>query len=95
MVAPHNEAKPQQPEATLHILLRDGSVIERDLKDGAVKIGKLPQNDIILDDASVSGSHAMISFEGGAYRISDLGSKTARRSTTRESPNRARSSMVT
>ncbi|MCG3160706.1 MAG: hypothetical protein JMDDDDMK_01775 [Acidobacteria bacterium] len=75
MVAPHNEAKPQQPEATLHILLRDGSVIERDLKDGAVKIGKLPQNDIILDDASVSGSHAMISFEGGAYRISDLGSK--------------------
>lgn len=75
MVAPQNEAKPQQPEATLHILLRDGSVIERDLKDGAVKIGKLPQNDIILDDASVSGSHAMISFEGGAYKISDLGSK--------------------
>ncbi|MGE0127213.1 MAG: DUF3616 domain-containing protein [Blastocatellales bacterium] len=75
MVAPKDDAKPQQPEATLHILLRDGSVIERDLSDGAVKIGKGPQNDIILADASVSGAHAMISFEGGAYKITDLGSR--------------------
>jgi len=75
MVAPKDDAKLQQPEAMVHILLRDGSVIERDLTGHEVKIGKGPQNDIILSDASVSGAHAMISFEDGAYKISDLGSR--------------------
>src|SRR5262249_973654 len=72
MVAPKDDVKLQRPEASLHILLRDGSVIERDIEDHEVKIGKGPQNDIILSDASVSGTHAMISFEDGAYKISDL-----------------------
>ena len=74
MVATQNNAQPQPPEATLHILLRDGSVIERDLTDEA-RIGKGPQNDIILADASVSSTHAMINFENGAYLLSDLGSR--------------------
>ncbi len=75
MVVPKNDVKPQRPRATLHILMRDGSVTERDLNDDEIKIGKGPQNDIILSDASVSGSHAMISFENGVYKISDLGSR--------------------
>ena len=75
MVATKDDAKPQRPEGTLHILLRDGSVTERDLRDDEIKIGKGPQNDIILADASVSGTHAMISLENGAYKISDLGSR--------------------
>jgi pSer/pThr/pTyr-binding forkhead associated (FHA) protein len=74
MVATQNDAQPQPPEATLHILLRDGSVIERDLTD-ETRIGKGPQNDIILADASVSATHAMINFENGVYLLSDLGSR--------------------
>ncbi|MGH9852016.1 MAG: DUF3616 domain-containing protein [Blastocatellia bacterium] len=74
MVATQNNAQPQRSEATLHILLRDGSVIERDLTD-ETRIGKGPQNDIILADASVSSAHAMINFENGAYMLSDLGSR--------------------
>jgi len=59
----------------LHILLRDGSVIERDIETDQVTLGKGPQNDIILSDASVSSAHAMISFEDGVFKISDLGSR--------------------
>src|SRR5262245_7538539 len=75
MVAPKDDAKFQRPEAILHILLRDGSVTEREISGDEVKIGKGPQNDIILSDASVSSTHAMISFDGGAFTISDLGSR--------------------
>ncbi|HMV48017.1 MAG TPA: DUF3616 domain-containing protein [Blastocatellia bacterium] len=64
-----------QPEATLHILLRDSSVIERSLKDAETKIGKGPQNDIILPDASVSSAHAMVSFANGVFTLNDLGSR--------------------
>jgi pSer/pThr/pTyr-binding forkhead associated (FHA) protein len=66
---------PSQPEATLHILLRDGNVIERDLKGAETKIGKGPQNDIILPDASVSATHVMISFADGVFTLNDLGSR--------------------
>lgn len=72
------DTKPQtssQPEATLHILLRDGNVIERDLNGAETKIGKGPQNDIILPDASVSAAHVMISFAGGVFTLNDLGSR--------------------
>jgi len=75
MVAPKDDAKLQRPEAMLHILPRDGSVIERDIQDDQVTLGKGPQNDIILSDASVSSAHAMISFEDGVFKISDLGSR--------------------
>ena len=75
MVVPKDDAKIQRPAALLHIMMRDGSVIERDLNENEVKIGKGPQNDIILSDASVSGVHAMISFENGEYKLSDLGSR--------------------
>src|SRR5262249_32984458 len=55
MVVPKDEVKIKRPEALLHIMLRDGSVIEREITQDEVKIGKGPQNDIILSDASVSG----------------------------------------
>lgn len=64
-----------QPEATLHILLRDSSVIERSLKGAETKIGKGPQNDIILPDASVSSAHALVSFANGVFTLNDLGSR--------------------
>src|SRR5262245_29134558 len=75
MVVPKDDAKLPRPEAVLRIVLRDGSVVERDITQNEVAIGKGPQNDIILPDASVSGAHAVIRFEDGAYKISDLGSR--------------------
>ncbi|MDX2034740.1 MAG: DUF3616 domain-containing protein [Blastocatellia bacterium] len=75
MSAPLDNAKTAIPEATLHILSRDGVVIERDITQAEIRIGKGPQNDIILGDASVSGTHAMISFDEGKYTLSDLGSR--------------------
>jgi pSer/pThr/pTyr-binding forkhead associated (FHA) protein len=75
MAVPKDDAKSPQPEATLRIILRDGSVVERDITQNEVTIGKGPQNDIILADASVSSAHAVIRFEDGAYKIIDLGSR--------------------
>lgn len=39
-----------------------------------LKIGRLPNNDIVLDDISVSRSHAILQISGGDYFIHDLGS---------------------
>src|SRR5262245_51823545 len=75
MVVPKDDAKLPRPEAVLRILLRDGSVVEREITQNELAIGKGPQNDIILPDASVSSAHAIIRFEDGAYKIIDLGSR--------------------
>lgn len=60
---------------TLRILLRDGSVIERELSDTETRIGKGPQNQIILADPAVSTTHAAIRREGNGYLLTDLGSR--------------------
>lgn len=75
MTVPKEDTQVPKTEATLHILMRDGSVVERDLNADETKIGKAPQNDIILPDASVSSSHAMISLADGVFTLSDLGSR--------------------
>jgi len=75
MVVPTDDSSLPRPEAMLRIVMRDGSVVERDLTQNEVAIGKGPQNDIILTDASVSSTHAVIRFEDGVYTISDLGSR--------------------
>lgn len=75
MVVPKEDAKVPRPEAVLRVVLRDGSVIERDIIQNEVAIGKGPQNDIILPDASVSSAHAVIRFEDDSYKIRDLGSR--------------------
>ena len=75
MAAPQDNANTALPQATLHILSRDGSVVERDLTQEEIRLGKGPQNDIILADASVSGTHAMISLVEGRFQLSDLGSR--------------------
>lgn len=75
MVVPKDDASLPRPEAMLRIVMRDGSVAERDLSQNELSIGKGPQNDIILPDASVSSAHAVIRFEDGVYKIIDLGSR--------------------
>lgn len=44
------------------------------LQNGSLNIGRLPTNDIVLDDPTVSRSHAKISFSDNFYWIEDLGS---------------------
>lgn len=73
MTVTQNDSK--SVEATIHILSREGLVTERDLTSPEVRIGKGSQNDIVLTDASVSSTHAMISFADGIYTLSDLGSR--------------------
>jgi ABC-type multidrug transport system ATPase subunit/pSer/pThr/pTyr-binding forkhead associated (FHA) protein len=40
-----------------------------------VTIGRLPGNDLVLDDKTVSGRHARVIYEGGEVFIEDLGSR--------------------
>ena len=44
------------------------------LTTGVMRIGRAPDNDIVLDDASVSGYHAEIRYEGGRYLLYDQAS---------------------
>jgi pSer/pThr/pTyr-binding forkhead associated (FHA) protein len=68
-------AETERPDATLHILQRDGSVSERGLLQAETMIGKGAHNHIILADASVSSTHAKIAFINDVYTLSDLGSR--------------------
>jgi pSer/pThr/pTyr-binding forkhead associated (FHA) protein len=70
-----NNEETDKPYATLHILLRDGSVTERGLLQEEVMIGKGSHNDIILPDPSVSSTHAKIAVKDNKFTLSDLGSR--------------------
>jgi hypothetical protein len=61
--------------ATITIYVPDQEPIELAL-DGyeQVSIGRGPDNDIVLDHVSMSGSHAMIHNIGGTFQVQDLGS---------------------
>lgn len=61
--------------ATITIYVPDQEPIELAL-DGyeQVSIGRGPDNDIVLDHVSMSGSHAMIHNIGGQFQVQDLGS---------------------
>lgn len=37
-------------------------------------IGRAPENDLVLEDPRISGSHALLAFQAGRYRIMDLNS---------------------
>jgi DNA-binding SARP family transcriptional activator len=59
-----------QQSAVAH--LRDGAGHRYPLRGAATRIGRLPDNDIILDDATVSRYHAMIVDTGNSFVITDL-----------------------
>jgi len=75
MAASQDESQMNIPAATLHILLRDGTLVEREIGKAETTIGKAPHNDILLADPSVSGSHAMIRYDGERFTLGDLGSR--------------------
>jgi SARP family transcriptional regulator, regulator of embCAB operon len=53
-------------------LLRDASGAEFPLVAAATRIGRLPDNDIVLDDANVSRHHAVIIDTGTNFVVTDL-----------------------
>lgn len=62
------------------IVTREGQEVERYLvnKD-RMTIGRSVSNDIVLEDLSVSRSHAEISVEGGRFFLTDMGSANGSR----------------
>lgn len=56
------------------IYLSDESPAALDLGDETITIGRLPDNTLQIEDASVSSHHAEIIPEDGQYRLRDLGS---------------------
>lgn len=53
-------------------MLRDASGNGHPLVAAATRIGRLPDNDIVLDDANVSRHHAVVIDTGTSFVISDL-----------------------
>jgi DNA-binding SARP family transcriptional activator len=52
--------------------LRDAAGRRHPLQSAATRIGRLPDNDIVLDDEDVSRHHAVIIDTGGSFVITDL-----------------------
>jgi len=58
----------------IQVLGDKGNIKEFLLGEEDVLIGRTEDNDIVLDDSSVSRRHAQIAKEGNRYRLNDLGS---------------------
>jgi len=43
-------------------------------QEGETKIGRRPDNDVVIADPRVSGNHCRIYFEDGGYFVEDVGS---------------------
>lgn len=61
---------PRTPK--LLVRAKDGRSEERELSQAAFTIGRKPDNDLVLDDATVSGHHAKIVKIQSAYFLEDL-----------------------
>ncbi len=58
----------------LRITLPDGSPLVYDLGEVRVTVGRLPDNDLQIEDDSISSHHAEITYDGSSYVLTDLGS---------------------
>jgi len=58
----------------LQIYLSEDNQVLHDLTEEKVTLGRLADNTLQIDDASVSSHHAEILFEGDQYHVHDLGS---------------------
>lgn len=63
----------------LQIILPDGADISQELTEDVVTIGRVADNTIEIDDASVSSHHAQLSLQGNDYILKDLGSTNGTR----------------
>jgi pSer/pThr/pTyr-binding forkhead associated (FHA) protein len=49
-------------------------VIAHELIGDVITIGRVPSNDVVIDDLTVSAQHASLAKSPGGYRLRDLGS---------------------
>jgi pSer/pThr/pTyr-binding forkhead associated (FHA) protein len=70
----------------LTVSLPDGTEIPHDLVEEKVTIGRLPDNTIQIEDASVSSNHAVLTLEGNDYILQDIGSTNGTRHNGQDLP---------
>lgn len=58
----------------LQIFLSEDNQVSYDLADDKVTVGRLADNSLQIEDASVSSHHAELVLEGDHYHLHDLGS---------------------
>jgi signal transduction histidine kinase len=58
----------------IQVLDGENEIETRELSSGTLKVGRDPQNDLVLADPSVSRFHAEIEPQGGFYLVRDQGS---------------------
>lgn len=58
----------------LQVYLPDGTQAVHDLTDEKITIGRLPENDLQIEEGSVSSRHAELVLEHDRYHLHDLGS---------------------
>jgi len=63
----------------LQVTLPDGSEVTHELTEDVVTIGRVPDNTIQIEDASVSSHHAQLTLRGRDYVLQDLGSTNGTR----------------
>jgi pSer/pThr/pTyr-binding forkhead associated (FHA) protein len=61
---------------TVHLIAIDGPIppVRHDLKPGRLRLGRAADNDVVLDDGSVSQHHCEVEWSGDEVRVRDLGS---------------------
>jgi hypothetical protein len=60
--------------ATLHLRLSDGQTLSYNIEKESITIGRAPDNDLVLADATVAPQHARLTVQPGQLTIQDLGS---------------------
>ena len=59
---------------TLRLRMPDGQSREFDVEQAAIGVGRASDNELVLDDISVSRRHARLTFDAGQMTVEDLGS---------------------
>jgi DNA-binding SARP family transcriptional activator len=67
-----SSGRPTAGQGSAGAALRDAAGRRYPLQPAATRIGRLPDNDIVLDDADVSRHHAVIIDTGSSFVITDL-----------------------
>jgi ABC-type multidrug transport system ATPase subunit len=74
-VPPNEPPGPHQSYATLHAQWIAGFGDTLPLTRPRLRLGRTPENDIIIDDPAISKQHLELSLAQGAWYVRDLGSK--------------------
>jgi predicted component of type VI protein secretion system len=70
----------------LQVILPDGSQVSHELTEDTVTIGRVSDNTIQIEDASVSSHHAELTLQGADYIFKDIGSTNGSRLNGQEAP---------